>query len=95
MAEAYAPIVRGNPLIHPDLDARRLEQPKDLVNQELVEPKEAYFKAIDKPAFANALKAAGHDTSFLDIEAVAAESAESPAKGAAATTRKKGTMVGR
>jgi twitching motility protein PilT len=67
----------------------------DLVNQELVEPKEAYFKAIDKLNFANALKAAGHDTSFLDIEAMAAGSAEPPAKGAAAAARKSGAMVGR
>ncbi len=67
----------------------------DLVNNELVEPKEAYFKAIDKPNFANALKAAGHDTAFLDIEAMAAGSAEPPAKGAAAASRKSGAMVGR
>jgi twitching motility protein PilT len=67
----------------------------DLVNQGLVEPKEAYFKAIDKPNFANALKAAGHDTGFLDIEAMAAPSAEPPAKGAAAAARKSGAMVGR
>jgi twitching motility protein PilT len=43
----------------------------DLVNRGLVEPKEAYTKAVDKLNFANALKQAGHDTSFLDIEAVA------------------------
>ncbi len=67
----------------------------DLVNQELVEPKEAYFKAIDKASFANSLKAAGHDTSFLDIEAMAAGSAEPPAKGAAAAARKSGAMAGR
>jgi twitching motility protein PilT len=67
----------------------------DLVNQGLVEPKEAYFKAIDKLSFANALKAAGHDTSFLDIEAMAAGSAEPPVKGAAAAARKSGAMVGR
>ena len=67
----------------------------DLVNNELVEPKEAYFKAIDKLSFANALKAAGHDTAFLDIEAMAAASTEPPPKGAAAAARKSGAMVGR
>jgi twitching motility protein PilT len=67
----------------------------ELVNQGLVEPKEAYFKAIDKLTFANALKAAGHDTGFLDIEAVAAATAQPPAKGAAAAARKSGAMVGR
>jgi twitching motility protein PilT len=66
----------------------------DLVNNGLVEPKEAYFKAIDKLSFANALKAAGHDTGFLDIEAMAAGT-EPPAKGAAAAARKSGAMVGR
>jgi twitching motility protein PilT len=72
----------------------------DLVNQGLVEPKEAYLKAIDKLSFANALKQAGHDTSFLDIEVMAAASAEpggngKPAPGAAAAGRKSGAMVGR
>jgi twitching motility protein PilT len=69
----------------------------DLVNQGLVEPKEAYFKAIDKLNFANALKQAGHDTSFLDIEAMAAGSGEpgKAAPGAAAAARKSGAMVGR
>jgi hypothetical protein len=72
----------------------------DLVNRGLVEPKEAYFKAIDKLNFANALKVAGHDTSFLDIEAMAAGSADpsgngKPAPGAAAAARKSGAMVGR
>jgi twitching motility protein PilT len=69
----------------------------DLVNQGLVEPKEAYFKAIDKLNFANALKQGGHDTSFLDIEAMAAASAEpgKVAPGAAAAGRKSGAMAGR
>jgi hypothetical protein len=67
----------------------------DLVNQGLVEPKEAYFKAIDKTNFANALKQGSHDTSFLDIEAMAAGSAEPSGKGAAANARKSGAMVGR
>jgi twitching motility protein PilT len=67
----------------------------DLLNQGLVEPKEAYFKAIDKASFANSLKAAGHDTDFLDIEAMATASAEPSAKGTAAAARKSGAMIGR
>jgi twitching motility protein PilT len=73
----------------------------DLVNQGLVEPKEAYFKAIDKLNFANALKQHGHDTSFLDVEMMAAGSAEpggrpTPAAGTAtAAARKSGAMAGR
>jgi len=66
----------------------------DLVNQGLVEPKEAYMKAIDKLNFANALKAAGHDTSFLDVE-VAASAEPTPARGSAAAARKSGAMAGR
>lgn len=38
----------------------------DLVDAERVEPREAYTKANDKVAFANALKQRGHDTSFLE-----------------------------
>jgi twitching motility protein PilT len=38
----------------------------DLVDGKLVESKEAYMKAIDKPNFANMLRQRGHDTSFLD-----------------------------
>jgi twitching motility protein PilT len=67
----------------------------DLVNQGLVEPKEAYMKAIDKLNFANALRAAGHDTSFLDVD-VAASAEPTPAKGSpAAAARKSGAMAGR
>ena len=36
----------------------------DLVDQGLVEPKEAYMKATDKPSFMTALKNRGHDVSF-------------------------------
>jgi hypothetical protein len=72
----------------------------DLVNQGLVEPKEAYFKATDKQSFANALKQGGHDTSFLDIEAMVAGTAElgagrSTPAGAAAAGRRSGAMAGR
>jgi twitching motility protein PilT len=37
----------------------------ELVDAKLVESKEAYMKAIDKPSFAAALKAKRHDVSFL------------------------------
>ncbi len=37
----------------------------DLVDQGQVEPKEAYMKATDKPAFVAMLKSRGHDTSFI------------------------------
>jgi hypothetical protein len=52
------------------------------------------MKAVDKLSFANALKAAGHDTSFLDVE-VAASAEPTPAKGSAAAARKSGAMAGR
>jgi twitching motility protein PilT len=67
----------------------------DLVNQGLVEPKEAYLKAIDKLNFANALKTAGHDTDFLDIEAMVGAEPGKGTAGAAAAARKSGAMVGR
>jgi twitching motility protein PilT len=37
----------------------------ELVDKRLVEPKEAYMKAVEKAGFAAALKAKRHDTSFL------------------------------
>jgi twitching motility protein PilT len=37
----------------------------DLVDQGVVEPKEAYMKSTDKQAFLTALKNRGHDTSFV------------------------------
>ena len=37
----------------------------ELVDNKLVEPKEAYMKAVEKAGFAAALKAKRHDTSFL------------------------------
>jgi twitching motility protein PilT len=37
----------------------------DLVDQGLVEPKEAYMKSTDKQSFLSALKNKGHDTSFV------------------------------
>ena len=41
----------------------------DLVDRQLVEPREAYTKAADKTAFASALKARGHDASFVEADA--------------------------
>ena len=37
----------------------------ELVDNRLVEPKEAYMKAVEKTGFAAALKAKRYDTSFL------------------------------
>jgi twitching motility protein PilT len=37
----------------------------ELVDQGLVEPKEAYMKAVEKTGFAQALKAKRHDIAFL------------------------------
>jgi twitching motility protein PilT len=71
----------------------------DLVNQGLVEPKEAYFKAIDKLNFANALRQGGYDMSFLDIEAALIEQTgngkPTPSASAAGIGRKSGAMAGR
>ena len=49
----------------------------DLVDSNLVEPKEAYMKSIDKMGFANVLRARDHDTSFIDGDAVAGGTAGS------------------
>jgi twitching motility protein PilT len=38
----------------------------DLVNKKQVEPKEAYMKSVDKTSFLSMLKAARHDTSFVE-----------------------------
>ena len=43
----------------------------DLVERQLVEPREAYTKAADKTGFAAALKARGRDTSFVEADAAA------------------------
>jgi twitching motility protein PilT len=37
----------------------------ELVEQKVVEPREAYMRAVEKSAFAAALKAKRFDTSFL------------------------------
>ena len=60
----------------------------DLVDRKLVEPKEAYMKAVDKVNFASALKNKGHDTSFLDGDlASQATKPGGPPTGAQATQR--------
>ena len=38
----------------------------ELVDSKQVEPKEAYMKGVDKPGLLAAMKARGHDTSFID-----------------------------
>jgi twitching motility protein PilT len=40
----------------------------DLVEQKLVEPKEAYMRSVDKGSFVNQLKAKGFDTSFVEAD---------------------------
>lgn len=54
----------------------------DLVEQKLVEPKEAYMKSVDKGAFLNSLKAKGHDTGFIDGDPSGGSSSGTPAGGA-------------
>lgn len=49
----------------------------ELVEQKLVEPKEAYMRSVDKGSFVNSLKAKGYDTSFIDADPI---NAPGPAK---------------
>jgi len=53
----------------------------ELVEKRLVEPKEAYMRAVDKGAFVNQLKAKGHDTSFVDADPTLAPPAPSAPSG--------------
>ncbi len=55
----------------------------DLVEQKLVEPKEAWMKSVEKAAFVAALKVKGHDTSFAETEPPAGTGG-TPAQGTAA-----------
>jgi twitching motility protein PilT len=56
----------------------------DLVDQRLVEAKEAYIRAQDKTGFINLLKGRGHDTSFVDFDdSVGKKSDGTPAAGSA------------
>ena len=50
----------------------------ELVEKRLVEPKEAYMKAVDKTSFVAGLKAKGHDTSFVDADPTNAPAAPKP-----------------
>jgi twitching motility protein PilT len=43
----------------------------ELVDGGLVEPKEAYMKALDKLGFSNMLRARGHDLSFVESDRAA------------------------
>ncbi len=54
----------------------------DLVNNKIVEPKEAYMKATEKTGFLNLLRNASHDTSFAEVDDD--KHAKAPAGGAAA-----------
>jgi twitching motility protein PilT len=58
----------------------------DLVDANLVESKEAYLKAVDKPNLVNALRARGHDVSFVEPEVAITkpEPPKAPAGGAQA-----------
>jgi twitching motility protein PilT len=40
----------------------------DLVEKKLVEPKEAYMKAVEKAGFVSQLKSRGFDTSFVEAD---------------------------
>lgn len=53
----------------------------DLVEKKIVEPKEAYMKSVDKASFVANLKAKGHDTSFVEGDAL---SSSTPSPGGAA-----------
>jgi len=44
----------------------------DLVEQKIVEPKEAYMKSVDKASFLANLKVKGHDVSFIEADPLAA-----------------------
>jgi len=53
----------------------------DLVEQKLIEPKEAWMRSVDKPSLLATLKVKGHDTSFAETEK---EASAPPAGGGAA-----------
>ncbi len=50
----------------------------DLVEKQLVEPQEAYLRAIDKATLANTLKARGFDMSFVEPESTGPSSRPEP-----------------
>ena len=59
----------------------------ELVDTKQVESKEAYMKSIDKTSFANALRAKGHDTTFLESDPGAAAAATAAGGGKAEPAR--------
>ena len=65
----------------------------DLVDGGLVEPKEAYMKALDKTTFANALRTRGLDVSFLDGDAGAGSATPPTGTGAAAPAPRAGATA--
>jgi twitching motility protein PilT len=69
----------------------------DLVDGGLVESKEAYLKAVDKPNLVNALRTRGHDVSFVDPDPASASAKMDAAKAAAAqpTNGRPAAMAGR
>jgi twitching motility protein PilT len=71
----------------------------ELVDNKLVEPKEAYMKCVEKQTFAATLKSRGHDVSFLEGDSAAqgaAPAGGAPANGAASGgTATKGAAPGR
>jgi hypothetical protein len=54
-----------------------------LVEQKLVEPKEAYMKSVDKGGFVNQLKAKGFDVSFVEADPLTAPAGSGGAAGGA------------
>ena len=64
----------------------------ELVDGNLVEPKEAYMKAIDKPNFATMLRNRNHDVGFLDLGVAADESGAKPSTPSRAATGSSATV---
>ncbi len=64
----------------------------DLVDGNLVEPKEAYMKAIDKPNFATMLRNRNHDVGFLDLGNSPEDAGAKPAPAARAATGSSATV---
>jgi twitching motility protein PilT len=64
-----------------------------LVNEKVVEPKEAYMKSVEKTGFLALLKNNGHDTSFAEADAPDEKGAKSPAGAGAAGAQR--PMAGR
>ena len=59
----------------------------DLVDQKLVEPKEAWMKAVDKPSLLATFKQKGHDTSYAEAEVTPGSPAGGPGGHGAAAGR--------